>query len=88
MNELFEKKYLDDIISFDMKNEKNLKENTKKAIGIIKKITTTLSKRPYGKHNFKAVVVMRETMLLGSMLNNAESWINIIISLKKPDTLL
>ena len=35
---------------------------------------------------------MRETMLLGSMLNNAESWINIIIkdleTLKKPDTLL
>ena len=35
---------------------------------------------------------MRESMLLGSMLNNAESWINInktdLNNLEKPDTIL
>ena len=55
------------------------------------KITTTLSERPYAKHNFKAAVIMRETMILGSMLNTAESWINIAAkdfeTLKKIDTI-
>ena len=32
---------------------------------------------PYGKYSFKAAALMRESLLIGSMLNNAESWINI-----------
>ena len=47
--------------------------------------------RPYGKHYFKAAKIMRESMLIGSMLNNSESWINLtkldIETLEKPDTI-
>ena len=56
------------------------------------KISTTLIERAYGKHHFKAARLMTESMLLGSMLNNAESWINInqtdLNNLENPDTIL
>ena len=56
------------------------------------KISTTLSERPYGKHYFKAAIIMCESMLLGSMLSYLESWINLtkkdLEKLKKLDTFL
>ena len=74
-----------------MKNNKNIKEKTNRAVGISNKISTTLMERPYGKHYFKAAKIMRESMLIGSMLNNSESWINLtkldIETLEKPDTI-
>ena len=86
------KKYLGDIISQDMKNIQNIKEKTNKAVGIVNKISTALYERPYGRHTFKAAKIMREGLLLGSLLNNSESWINITKSdldnLEKPDTML
>ena len=77
MKNVHEKKYLCDIFSADTKNEKNIKEKTNRAIGIINKISTSLNERPYGNHHFKAAKSMRESMLLGSILNNSESWTNI-----------
>jgi hypothetical protein len=75
-----------------MKNVKNIKEKTNRAVGIASKITTTLIERPYGKNHFKAAKLMRESMLIGSMLNNSESWINLtkvdLETLEKPDTIL
>ena len=92
MKTVHEKKYLGDIISDDMKNHKNIKEKTDRAVGIVKKISTSLNERPYGKHTFKAAKLMREGMLLGSLLTNSESWINMtkrdLEALEKPDTLL
>ena len=48
--------------------------------------------RPYGKHTFRAAMIMREGLMLGSMLNNSESWINITKSdlevFEKPDTMV
>ena len=71
------KKYLGDFISNDGKNENNIRERTNRAIGNINKIVSTLSERPYGKYYFQAYKIMREGVLLGRLLNNAESWINI-----------
>ena len=42
MKNVTEKKYLGDIISADTKNEKNIKEKTNRATGIVNKITTSL----------------------------------------------
>ena len=47
MENVHEKKYLGDIISCDMKNNKNIKEKTNRAVGISNKISTTLMERPY-----------------------------------------
>ena len=92
MEEVKEKKYLGDIISSDGKNELNIKERTNRAIGTVNKIVTSLRERPYGKHEFKAYKIMREGLLIGGMLTNIESWINItkvnIEKLEQPDTSL
>ena len=56
------------------------------------KIISTLEERPLGKNLFKAFTLMREGLLLGGLLTNSESWINItnkdIKNLEKPDTIL
>ena len=75
-----------------MKNVQNIKEKTNRAVGIVNKITTSLVERPYGKHTFSAAILMRESMLLGSILNNSEAWINLtkkdVENLEKPDVML
>ena len=92
MKRVQEKKYLGDIISNDMKNTKNIKAKANRAIGIVNKISTSLYERPNGKSTFKAAILMRESLLLGSMLSNSESWINItknyLDMLEKPDTMV
>ena len=74
----------------DGRNEKNIKDRTNKATGNINKIVSTLSERPFGRHRFKSLKLMRDGILLGSLLTNIESWINItkanIEDLEKPDT--
>ena len=67
MKNVHKKKYLGDIITDDMNNSENTKKKTNTAIGIVKKISTNLIERPYGKYHFKAATLMRESMLLGSM---------------------
>ena len=87
-----EKKYLGDIISCEGSNKLNIKDKTNKGVGNVNKILASINERPYGKHTFAAASLMRQGMLLGSMLPNAESWINItetdLTNLQKPDTML
>ena len=92
MKNVQNKKYLGCIISNDMGNQSNIKEKTNRGVGIVNKIITTLYERPYGKYTYKAAALMREGLLLASILNNSESWINItkqdIEKLGKPDKML
>ena len=87
-----DKTYLGDLVSKDGKNVKNIKNRTDKSNGNINKIISTLQERPLGKHTFKAFTLLREGLLLGGLLSNSESWINItkkdIDQLEKPDTIL
>ena len=61
-------------------------------MGNVNKILTSLNERPYGKHAFQAALLMRQGILLGGMLSNAESWTNVteidIHKLTMPDTML
>ena len=56
------------------------------------KITNSLKERPYGVHTYKAAKLMRESMLIGSISTNSETWINIskkdLDNLEKPDIML
>ena len=56
MKIVHEKKYLGDIFSDDMKNEKIILEKSNKAIGVVNKIVTSLNERPYGVHTYKASI--------------------------------
>ena len=84
-----ETKYLGSVISSDVKNDKNIKDKTNKAQGNVNKIVTSLKERPYGKFTFRAAQLMRNGMLIGAMLNNSETWVNVNKSdtdkLDKPD---
>ena len=75
-----------------MTNKIHIKEKTNIDVGIANKIRTTLTERPYGKYMFKAAELMRESLLIGSMLNNSESQINILKKdlekLEMPDKIL
>ena len=77
MKNVYEKKYFGEIFSADTKNNKNIKDKTDRAVGIVNKISTSLVERPFGRHHFKAAQIVRESMLLGSLLNNSETWINV-----------
>ena len=57
------------------------------------KVMKQVSEKKYlGRYYFKAYKLMREGLLLGGMLTNSESWINMtkinIEELEKPDTIL
>ena len=49
-----------------------------KATGNVNKIIESLKERPYGKHKYKAAKLMRDGMVVASMLSNAEMWTNIL----------
>ena len=55
-------------------------------------LRSTLNERPYGSLRFKAYKVLRDGLLLGGLLTNSESWINLnkqnIKALERPDTQL
>ena len=92
MQEVSEKKYLGHILQSDGKNDKNIKDKTDKAVGSVNKIMSALSERPYGKHSYRAALLMRQGLMLGGMLTNAETWINVteadLTKLTMPDTML
>ena len=92
MKNVLNKKYLGSIFTHDMKNSLNIKEKTDRGVGIVNKILSSIYERPYGEHTYKAAIIMREAMLIGSMLTNSESWINLtqqdLDKLQKPDTIL
>ena len=72
--------------------KKNIKERVGKATGNVNRIVTTLTERPFGKHFFKAAKLMREGLLINSLLTNSESWVNVtekdVENLGKSDNML
>ena len=77
MEEKTEEKYLGDLISSDGRNIKNIKARVAKGIGITNKILTILEGIPFGKHYFEVGILLRNSLLVSSMLFNAEAWYNL-----------
>ena len=77
MEEKREEKYLGDIVSSDGRNIKNIKSRIAKGTGIVNKILTMLDGIPFGKHYFKVGVLLRDSLLVSSMLFNCEAWYNL-----------
>ena len=77
MEEKSEEKYLGVIISKDGKNMKNIKDRVAKGTGIVKRIFAILDSIPLGKHYFEVAMILRDSLLISSILYNAEAWYNI-----------
>ena len=72
-----EDKYVGDILSNDGKIYKTIKNRSMKGIGIISNIMNILQEIGLGKFHFELAVLLRESMLLSSMLLNSETWVNV-----------
>ena len=70
-------KYLGDIISNDGKNLKNIKARIAKGTGIISKIITILEGIPFGRFYYQVGMILRNSLLVSSLLSNSESWYNV-----------
>ena len=67
----------DDVISNTGRNIKNIQARVNKGTGIVRKIFTLLDGIPFGKYHFEAGVMLRNSLLVSSMLFNSEAWYNI-----------
>ena len=77
MEEKSDEKYLGDVISKDGRNLKNIQSRVGKGTGIVRKILTILDGIPFGKYHFEAGVILRNSLLVSSMLFNSEAWYNV-----------
>ena len=74
MEEKKEEKYLGDIISTDGRNIKNIKARVAKGKGIVSRIMTILEGIPMGEFYFEIAMILRNSLLVSSMLCNSEAW--------------
>ena len=72
-----EEKYLGDILSSDGRNIRNVKARVAKGKGIICRIMTILEGLPFGKYYYEVGVILRNSLLVSSMLCNTEAWYSI-----------
>lgn len=70
-------RYLGDIISDDGSNKYNTESRRNRGVGIINQIKLMLKEGCFGKYYFEAAMLMRESLLLSSLLTNSEAWFNI-----------
>ena len=70
-------RYLGDLISRDGKNILNIKSRVAKGIGIVNKIITMLNNLPIGRRYFEIAMILRDSLLISSMLFNSVAWYNI-----------
>ena len=70
-------RYLGDIIATDGRNIKNIQARVKKGIGIVKNILNMLEGIPFGKFYFEVAIILRNSLLVSSVLFNSEAWYNL-----------
>ena len=89
MNTVEQEKYLGDIISNDGKNTKNITARKNRGTGVVNQVISILEDICFGKHHFIVAMVLRNALLISSLLTNAEAWYNLsnteIIELEKVD---
>jgi hypothetical protein len=70
-------KYLGQIVSNDSKNTLNISILRNKGVGIQKKIIQMLEKMPGGEYHFEIAVILRNSLLISSILTNSEVWYGV-----------
>ena len=77
MEEKDSEKYLGDLISNDGRNIKNIKARVIKGKGIVTRIMTLLEGIPFGRFYFEVAMILRNSLLVSSLLFNSEAWYNV-----------
>ena len=77
MENIKSEKYLGDVISIDGKNIKNIKARVSKGIGISSRIISILEGIPFGHFYYQVGIILRNTLLISSLLCNSEAWYNV-----------
>ena len=77
MEDKHEEKYLGDVISHDGRNIKNIKARVNKGTGLVNNIMTKLEGIPFGKYYFEVAMILRNSLLVSSVLCNSEAWYNV-----------
>ena len=65
MEEVDNEKYLGDILSSDGKN---------RGFGVITQIMSILTDICFGRHYFEVAIILRNSLLISSLLTNSEAW--------------
>ena len=74
MSHINYEKYLGQVISSDSKNTYNIEQLRNKGIGIQNNIIEMLERMPGGQFHFKIAVILRNSLLISSILSNSEVW--------------
>ena len=74
MNTSEEQKYLGFQLSSKGGNKQNIAMRRCKGLGIVRQITAILEDIPLGHHKYKIAVVLRNALLINSILYNSEIW--------------
>ena len=85
-------KYLGDIITTDGTNVKNVESRRAKASGAVKQILSILEEICFGPFYFEIAMVLRNSLLVSSLLTNSEAWYGLtkhdVDTLESADLLL
>ena len=71
IEEIDEEKNLGDVISTDGRNLKNIKKRFDEGKGIVNRIFTLIENMPFRKHYFEVGILLRDCLLVTSMLYNS-----------------
>ena len=59
---------------------KNIQARVNKGTGIVRKILNRLQAIPFEKYHFEAGIILRNSLLVSSLLFNSEAWYNVTTS--------
>ena len=77
VKEIWSTKYLGEIISSDGKNTENISARKKRGFGTVNDIKNMLDKMCLGPYMFRKAIVLRDSMLVGTLLSCSEAWYNV-----------
>ena len=72
-------KYLGDLVQANGKTDQNIKERRNRGLGAVSQIMQLLDDLCLGEYHFEAANILRNSLLLSSLLSNSETWYNLSI---------
>lgn len=75
VDQVMDESYLRDVITSDAKHTVNIKKRKSRCIGSVVDITSLLKQLCLGQFHFYIAVLLRESILLSSLLLNSEVWL-------------